>query len=286
MPTYKNCHELVREVRQGLNEYDDALASGDDNVGAFRNDYIITQINNTIKELFALIAKRRPSEFTKQSSVTPIDSTITLPADYGKLILLRDQYGQRVYPIDQQERRLNDARGSERLYYMQGRTIVLDQAGITTPYSLIYKTKPRNIHMGRASAGGVNSITLDAKHAPKITDYFNGMILECVNGDWFSTVSAYTSARVATIAGTAAAADLYGLVPEIPDWAHALIAPKALIACKIHPVSKEKLTKNEMAAYQDLFLSLFRENATPTNDDTDWEEMFTSFEPKAGGVIF
>ena len=29
MPTYKNCFELVKEVRQGINEYDDALASGD-----------------------------------------------------------------------------------------------------------------------------------------------------------------------------------------------------------------------------------------------------------------
>lgn len=287
MPTYQyNCFELVREVREGLNEFNDALATGDDTSGAYRNDNIIKHINRAILELFALIARRRPHEFTKEVSVTPANSVITPPADFSKLVLLKDPNGDRVYNIEEVERKRVGATGSERLYYQRGRTLTLDQAGISTPYSLVYKTKPRAIHMGKASAGTTSAITLDAKYAPKIADFFIGMVLECISGDWFSSITAYTSARAATISGTGAAGDFYALVPELPEWAHPLIAPKAVINLKTNPISKEQPSKYELTAYQDQLLILFREHCTPTNDDIDYEEMFTSFEPKAGGIIF
>lgn len=287
MPTYQyNCFELVREVREGLNEFNDALATGDDTSGAFRNDNIIKSINRAIQELFALIARRRPHEFTKEAAVTPVDSVITPPADFGRLVLLKDPNGDRVYNIEEVERHRTGQTGSGRLYYQRGRTLILDQAGIGTPYSLVYKTKPRDIHMGRATAGAASSITLDAKYAPKIADLFVGMVLECVNGDWFSAITAYTAARVATISGTGAAGDFYALAPELPEWAHPLIAPKAIINLKNNPISKAPPSKYELSAYQDQLLILFREHCAPTNDDIDYEEMFTSFEPKAGGILF
>lgn len=285
MPTYKNCYELVREVRLGLNEYDDALASGDDTVGAFRNDFIVTQINRAISELFALIVRRSPGEFIDEATLTAVNSVLTLPSNFGKLILLRDSNGYKVYPIAQDERRYSEDTGSERLYFRKGQTLVLDKAGLTTNYTLIYKTKPRNIHMGRSSAGSALSITLDSKFAVKIADYYNGMMLENVTQDWANTISDYSSARVATLqAGTAAAGDLYGLVPEIPEWSHVLIAPRAVILCKMNPVSKDKPSREELQFYNDQLLALFREHATP-DEDTDWEGLFTSYEPKGGGVL-
>lgn len=285
MPTYKNCFELVKEVRLGIDEYDEALVSGDDNIGAFKNDFIFKQINTVIRELFALIAKRRPNEFLKEESLTAVDSVFTLPSDFGKLVLFRDPYGQKVYSINQDERRLNSNTGSERLYYQKGQTLVLDKAGIGDTYTLVYRRKPRDIHHGKASAGALNSITLDAKYAPKIADYFNDMVLEDVTGDAVYTITDYSAARVATISGTGVAGNFYGLVPEIPEWAHVLIAPKAVIYCKLHPKTKEKPSKTELAAYQDMFTILFREYATP-DEDMNWEEMFTSFEPKTGGMFF
>jgi hypothetical protein len=285
MPTYNNCFELVKEVRLGIDEYDDALVSGEDIVGAFNNDFILKQINLVIRELHALIAKRRPSEFLKEESLTAVDSVLTLPSDFGKLVLFRDPFGKKVYSINQDERRFTENTGSERLYYMKGSTLVLDKAGISDTYSLIYKSKPRDIHHGKTSAGGTNSMTLDADRAVKIADYYNGMILEDVTGDAAYTITDYTSARVATISGTGTAGNLYGLVPEIPEWAHVLIGPKAVIYVKNHPKSKEKPSKTEIAAYQDMFLMLFREYATP-DEDVNWEEMFTSFEPKTGGLFF
>ena len=115
MPTYKNCFELVKEVRYGLNEYDDALASGDDIIGGFKNPYIITQINRAIGELFALISRRRPNEFFKELAVTAVNSVFTLPADFGKLVLFRDADGLKVYPIEQDERRATASTGSARM---------------------------------------------------------------------------------------------------------------------------------------------------------------------------
>ena len=285
MPTYNNCFEMVKEVRLGIDEYDDALVAGEDIVGAFNNDFILKQINLVIRELHALIAKRRPSEFLKEESLTAVDSVLTLPSDFGKLVLFRDPFGKKVYSINQDERRFTENTGSERLYYMKGSTLVLDKAGISDTYSLIYKSKPRDIHHGKTSAGGTNSMTLDADRAVKIADYYNGMILEDVTGDAAYTITDYTAARVATISGTGSTGNLYGLVPEIPEWAHVLIAPKAVIYCKNHPKSKEKPSKTEIAAYQDMFLMLFREYATP-DEDVNWEEMFTSFEPKTGGLFF
>jgi hypothetical protein len=278
MPIHKNCYELVREVRQGVNEYNDALASGDEVSGAYRNDFIIQQINAAVDQLYALIAPRRPDEFLTEVSLTPINSVITLPSDYGKLILLRDQDGRKVLPIAQDQRRYTAQTGSERQYYRKKNTLVLDRAGVTDPYTLIYKAKPRSIHMGSAPAGGALSITLNTKLASDVADFYNGMTIEDVTQETASTITDYTTARVATVSFNGVAGDAYALVPEIPEWAHGLISPKATIMCKLHPISQEPPSKMELQQFQEQLISVFREFATP-DEDVDWEEMFTSFEP-------
>jgi hypothetical protein len=284
MPTYKNCFELVKEVRQGINEYDDALASGDE-TGAYRNETLIKYINDAIRELFALIAKRRPNEFLKEVSLTGVNSVFALPSNFGKLVLFRDVNGLKVYPMFQDERRAAGMQGSDRLYYQKGRTLVLDKEGVTDAYTLIYKTKPRDLHQGKAFAVATGNLTLDSKFAPKIADHYVGMFLENVTADWAAEITAYTAARVATTGQTSTASDFYALVPEIPEWAHHLIAPRAVIMGKLNGLTKDKLTKAELESYQNMLLSAFREFCTP-DEDTDWEEMFTSFEPKAGGILF
>lgn len=284
MPTYQNCFELVKDIRQGLNEYDDALALGDEVYGAFRNDLIVREINRTIQELQALISRRRPNEFFTEASLTGVNSVFTLPSNFGKLVLFKDSYGRKVYPIQQDERRLVNSTGSDRMYYQSGRTLVLDKAGVTDAYPLIYKTLPRPVHMGRASAGAASSITFDNDYAKPVADFYNGMKVEDITQDFATTISDYSAARVATITGTAVADDFYALVPEIPEWAHSLIGPRTTIKLKQNPVSKEKPTRTEISDYEQQLLITFREYCSP-DEDQDWEEMFTSFEPKGGGMI-
>lgn len=286
MSNHKNCFELVKEVRYGLNEYDDALASGDDNIGGFKNQYIIGQINLVIRELYAMIARRRPDAFITEASLTAVNSVLTLPSDFSKMILLRDQYGNKVSSIEQIQRRRTSDQGSTYVYYKMGNTLVIDRQSDSGVYTIIYKKKPRDIHQGKASAGGALSITLSAvdRLSKAVASYYNGMIIEDITADWDSVISAYTVNRVATVTGTAAAEDFYALVPEIPEWSHHLIAPRAVLFCKLNPISKDPPTKAQLEDYKELFLAAFRENATP-EEDIDYEEMFARFEPKSYGAL-
>jgi hypothetical protein len=284
MSTYKNCYRLVRDVRQGINEFDDALASGEDAVGAYTNEFIVERINESIARIYALILKRRPNEFIQEASIAGVNSVFALPANFGKLVLFRDQYLRKVYPMAQVERRLVDQTGSERLYYQRGSNLYLDASGISATYSLIYKPKPRDIHMGRAAAAGTAAITLQANQRKSLVDYYNGMIIENETAGWVHEITDYTALGVASTATNfnAAQGDLYGLVPELPEWAWPLIAPAAVIACKLNPISKEQPSQKEIDAYVELQRAVLAEYAAD-DDDQDVVEMFTNFPPNVAG---
>jgi hypothetical protein len=284
MSTYKNCYRLVRDVRQGINEFDDALASGEDAVGAYTNEFIVERINESIARIYALILKRRPNEFIQEASIAGVNSIFALPANFGKLVLFRDQYLRKVYPMAQVERRLVDQTGSERLYYQRGGNLYLDASGISATYSLIYKPKPRDIHMGRAAAAGTAAITLQANQRKSLVDYYNGMIIENETAGWVHEITDYTALGVASTATNfnAAQGDLYGLVPELPEWAWPLIAPAAVIACKLNPISKEQPSQKEIDAYVELQRAVLAEYAAD-DDDQDVVEMFTNFPPNVAG---
>jgi hypothetical protein len=287
MPTYKNCYRLVRDVRYGIGEFDEALASGEDNVGGYANEWIIDRINDAVAQLFALILRRRPSEFIKEQSITGVNSVFALPADFGKLVLFRDQYGQKVFPISQIERRLTDQTGSERLYYQRGQNLHLDKDGVSSTYSLIYKPKPRKLHMGRAAADGIDEIALDAKQRAVTDGYYNGMIVENESSGWECEITDYTAGVATTNGFDTVASDLYGLVPELPEWAHLLIAPQAVILCKLHPLAKEPPSTKELDAFKEMLRSVLSEFASMEDDDQDAAEMFTKFEPiQGGGPVF
>jgi len=289
MSTYKNCYELVSSMRRRLNEYSAAKVQGTDTTGAYLNELIVEKINESIRELYGFIARRSPNLFLGEASLTGVNSVFTLPWDFGKLLLFNNDKGRKVYPIAQDERKPTDSTGSDRLYYRKGNTLVLDKSGITKTYDLIYRKKPRNIHLGKASAGAATSITLDVTYAPKIADYFNGMTIENITQDWVDEIDDYTAARVATISETAAANDYYGIVPEIPEEVHHLIAPRAtMLIVEESPVGqKTNVSGDEYNTWlEQLKVALLE--ITDESGDTDWEEMFTSFEPNVplgSGII-
>jgi hypothetical protein len=91
--------------------------------------------------------------------------------------------------------------------------------------------------------------------------------------------------RVATIAAeTPAINEAYGLVPEIPEWSHFLIAPRAILMIRQeHPLAKRKPTNQDFTEYRELVRSTLAD-FTAQSDDVDYEQIFTSYEPTSGGI--
>jgi hypothetical protein len=160
MSTYENCYALVAAVRQSIGEFSEAKVRGEDTLGGYHNDYIVTMINAAIRELYALISRRVPDLFITETTLTAVNSVFTLPWDFAKLIYFKNAEGLQVYEMDQWQRKLTSATGSEMLYRRVGNTLVLDKTGVTKTYTLIYKRKPRKIHHGLVVTGSSTSMTL------------------------------------------------------------------------------------------------------------------------------
>ena len=284
MSTFDNCYAIVAAVRHSVGEYSEAKVRGEDTLGGYHNDYIIQKINAAIRELHALISRRIPDLFIEETELTAVDSVFTLPWDFGKLIYFKNAEGRQVYSHDQRQRKLNDGTGSKMLYRRVGNTLVLDQAGVTETYTLIYKRKPRIIHSGLVVAGASASMTF-CQAAPMTADYFNGMVVENISADWIDTISDYTASRVATIAAeTPAKNEAYGLVPEIPDWSHMLIAPRAVLMVRLeHPLTKRKPSVTDLNEYRELLRTTLLEFAAPSEDE-DYQDLFSNFAPKGAGI--
>lgn len=289
MSTYQNAHQILSEVRQGLGEYSESFLTAPQTLLKFKNLQLLNEINRAQDFLYGLIARRRPDMFTKAETLNGVDSVYTLPWDYAKLELFRDSNGYKINPIGEDERAPTGSSGSRYCYYRRGNTLVLDKSGITADCELIYTSKPRRIHCGIASAGAAKSITLSTDFAPKIADYFNSMLIENVTGDWVDTITDYSEARVATIAETGAKGNIYGLVSELPDWSHELIAPRAILHFKAtNPLVKSRPTREEVEDFKELLITTLRMYLPKDGAETDWADMFTSFGPStlaAGGFI-
>lgn len=246
MPTYDNCYSLLEDVRRGLNEYSTALMQGTDTSGMYSNEYLVGKINKAIQAIHSYLFKRVPGAFRTSASVSVTSSVITLPWDFGIIEELRDADGSKVFPTSTRYLPANASGGSKRQYYRKGNTLVLAQSSVTDTYTIWYFTKPRRVEQGKASAGAALSLTL-ATTTPKIADYFNGMIIEDVTADWVDTIDDYTAARVCTLAAqTGKADDYYGIVSDIPDTFHGLIAPRALLNVRNeHPVFQDKKPTSE-----------------------------------------
>jgi len=285
MSTYDNCYELVASVRQALGEYSEAKVRGEDTLGGYNNDYIVKRINAAIRELYAIIVRRDPDLFLEEVDLTAVDSVFTLPWNFGRLLYFKNEYGHKITKIGEAERRLTNSDGSDKGYRRVGNTLVLDKAGVTKTYTLVYTRKPRDIHHGLVVDGSAASMTLCIK-APKIADYFNGMIVENVTGDWIDTISDYSAARVATIGSeTPAKNEAYGLVPEIPEWSHMLIEPRAtLLIRQQHPLTKRKPSAADYNEYRELLRSTIVE-FTQRSGDQDIADIFTDYTPIAGGIV-
>lgn len=274
-----NCYRILEDVRHALNEFSDDYVRGTDDSGKFKNTYLLNKINNAYRQLYALLANdnRLTTFFQTSVDLTGVNSVFTLPGDYGSLIEFRNTDGKQVFPIKMHDIRINSITGSNREYYRQGNTLVLNKDGETGPYALWYNKKCRDLITGQASAGAAASITL-ATTASKIVDFYNGQQIENITKDWLDTITDYANTRVATIAETAAASDYYGTVPEIPEPFQHLIAELATIKVQAEFPLAQSQPSMAGVTYWDLGLADILAEYGDTTKDIPAEEVFEDFD--------
>lgn len=279
MSTYENAYRILEDVRHGINDYSADLLTGDDATGAYKNSWLLKRINDTQRRIHALISRRLPEALLASASITLSSGEGDLPWDLGMIIRLEDSTGYKLHRATVNHRPKGDGTGSRYAYYRKGNKVIMLNPNQSGPLTLWYRTKPREIHSGKAADGSAASITLSSSYAKKIADYYNGMTIENETQDWVDTVDDYSAARVATITETAELNDVYGIVSDLPETFHHLIAPGAIILAKLmSPVSFEKPTNNEIAMYAQLVVESLRAFAG-NKEDVPIEDIFTDFGP-------
>jgi hypothetical protein len=226
-----NAYDIAKEVftTLGVNSTNlAAVLAGTHDEGIYTIDQVKNAINFACRKIYTLVAKRLPeNEFMEgPTDIVFTSSVATLPSNFGRMVELRDPDGLEVFPVQAKDLRRGTEPGLDRFYIRQGSTLKIDKASVSGTYTMYYVKTPRMIDFGVAAAGAAASITL-ATSAVKTVDYYNGMSLVDVTQDWVDTIDDYAVTRVCTISETAAASDIYGIVPELPEPFHYLVAPIA-----------------------------------------------------------
>ena len=270
MPTYHNAYTVLSDVREGINEYSSEKVQATDTSGAYTNAWLMTQINKAQKYIYNWLLIRIPEVFLEYEDLTGVSSVFTLPADFGVLKIFTDDNYRKVHEIKADQLKLKETTGSDRLYYRKGNTLVLDKAGITDTYRLWFYRKARDLNQGKASAADTLAST-----AAVTADYYNGMIIEDITGTQAATITDYSTGRVITSTITLANESFYGIVSDLPEPFHYLIAPKAILYVKQSIQSQEKPSNREIDDFNEDFTSVYRAYAKTL--DFNVSEMFTDF---------
>ena len=285
MGSFDNAHAILGDVRQGLNEYSLELTNGSHTHGKYTNQWLFSQcINRAQARIHAALSRRLPGHFIKKVEITGVNSVFALPWDFGALSELRNSDGIKVIQVDHRSEPSSGAEGSSSFYYRQGNTLVTPKSGISETWTLWYRTKPRDVHSGACGAAGAGTTTFGTL-AKGIADYYNGMTVENVTLPHYAEVTGYTAAKVATVSGTfTESTHYYGLVSELPEPFHRLIAPLAVMIAKdTHPASQERTTRPEVEQWADDLVEAIR--AYTGQFDIATEEIWTDFSPAPSGGV-
>jgi len=276
--TYHNAYRILSDVREDINDFSTDKVQGSDTSGVFQNNQLMKKINDAQHLLYAYLITRIKEEFLVKADASVVDSEYSLPWNFGRLEVFKDDDKRKVFRVDPQQLHVANSEGFRRFYYQKGRSYILDRDSVTATFEIWYYKRCRELDMGTCSAGAATSITL-ASTAKKIADYYNGMTIENITKDWVDTIDDYSAARVATISETAASSDYYGIVSELPETFHHLIHPLAVILLKnSSPLVMEKPSKRETDAFNELLRSELLAFAG-SSFDVDIEELFIDFDP-------
>jgi hypothetical protein len=272
-------YDILGDVRLDIGEHSEDLVRGVDRSGGFKNEWLMQRINDSQRYLFNLLLKRVPELFLKTSSLTTDSSELTLPGDFGIGRRLETSDGHKVSPVGPAYRPV-----SKFLYYRSGKRYVITGTSNGDTYKLYYYSKPRDIHSGWVTTFDSNNLylTLESPLARAVADYYNDMDIVNRYGDHegeVDTISAYTAARVATVASDRwESGAFYGLVSELPEVFHHLIAPGAsLLAKRRLPQGMSSVSPGqERADYQDMVVEALKAFAG-NKQDAPVEEMWVDY---------
>jgi len=278
MSTYMNGYELLSQVRYGVNEHSTALVQGTDTSGKYKNEQLMQAINNAQRFLHGILFKRFPELFLTSTTLTVSSSVASLPADFFKLRRLENSEGVKLHEISLDKKHLDSYGGQEYLYYRYGNNIRFDMDSYSDTPTLWYYTRPRDLNQGEEAGAGAKTITL-ASTARKEADYYNGMQIEDVTADWVDTISDYSAARVCTIGTeTSVDDDYYGLISELPEFFHHLIAPRAISILREAVVSPKEQRGGSLN-FQEMLMTTLQAYAGTLDGDMTMEEVFYDFAP-------
>jgi hypothetical protein len=278
MPTYSgNAYEILSQVRYGINEFTTALVQGTDTSGAFQNQELMRQVNNSQYYLWAILFEQFPEYFLKSASIAFTASVATLPSDHFKIKELRDSGEHPITPMSVNQRHITDA-GDAHVYYRYGNTLRIDQDSITDTGTLWYYSRCRELDTGLTSAGGAASATL-ATTSKAIADYYNGMLIENVTDSTVDTISDYTAARVCTVTNTWAASKYYGIVSDLPEIFQPLISEYAVLQIKKNPKTPLQVTPADVSLLDEMLKSALKSFAGTLNGDQNLDDIINDFGP-------
>lgn len=275
MGRYLNAYQIASDVREGVNEFSTAYLQGTDATGAFTNSKIQARINESVRFLWNLSFVRSPEDYLVSLAITPVNSLITLPANFMKLRRLEfTESKQKIHKMELDEKA--QGTGSKYRYRpYQRKYLQLDQSGVGDSVTAWYFKRPRDIHFGQAVSGSAASALKMAATAVYEDDYYNGMVVEDITAGFNSEITDYVgSTKVATVTGTPSANDWYGLVPEIPEELHHLVAPKAILLLKNDPKSPIKPTPKDIADFNELLATTFSAYYGASTEDRSMEDIF------------
>lgn len=271
-----DCWELLNQVRYGLNEQSTALVNGTDTTGKYKNAELVRHINNAQNFLWSILFKQFPEYFMKSASLTFTASVATLPSDCFKIRELRDSDEHAIIPLNLSLRHTSNT-GSSHAYYRYGNTLRIDADSVSGTMTLWYYWNPREIDTGLSSAGAATSVTL-ATTARATADYYNNMGINNITDSTTDTITDYTAARVATVSNTWAASKYYGIIPELPEIFHALIASRAIITMKQSPRVPVALTTLDKTTWAEELSVAMQSFAGTLDGDMNINNLFNDFE--------
>jgi len=210
---------------------------------------------NMAQRKVALDVSMAPGDWLVTSAdITPSNSVITLPSDFSKPVYMEVKATGEPIPIDTslRERRMYRATNItlETGYieaYVLHDTIEINRDNYATGVTLWYEFRVPDLHTGTASAGEATSLTFDTTDGSDSTgvggrletDYYNNSKIEIISGTGagIDTITEYSVARVATVAGTYSTDSVYGTVSKLPEECHHLIILEATTMAIAKPSS-------------------------------------------------
>ena len=271
-----NCWELLSQVRYGLNEHSLGLVNGTDISGKFQNSELVRHINNAQFFLWGILFKQMPEYFMASASIVFVGSVATLPSDCFKIRQVSDPDGHDLFPMNVAQRHIDADSGSEHHYYRYGNALRIDADGVSETGTIWYYSRCRELDTGLSSAGSAGSVTL-ATSSKAVADYYNNMKIENITDSTVDTITDYSAARVCTVTNTWAASKYYGIVSDLPETFHPLIASRAIITMKMSPRVPIALTKLDKATFAEELSMALQAFGGTLDGDADAGGLFEDF---------